>query len=120
MNIEIHRINDLNVAELVSSEIIIKDIDSGIELLGDLYYQDLDRVLVHEKNITPDFFDLKNCMAGEILQKFANYRVRLAMVGDFSKYTGNSIKAFIHESNRGHQVNFLPSRSEALKILSTK
>ena len=39
-------------------------------------------MIIHEKNITPEFFDLKNRMAGEILQKFSNYRIRLAIVGD--------------------------------------
>ncbi|MDD4645730.1 MAG: DUF4180 domain-containing protein [Bacteroidales bacterium] len=47
-----------------------------------LYYHGFDRMIIHEKNITPEFFDLKNRMAGEILQKFSNYRIRLAIVGD--------------------------------------
>lgn len=57
-------------------------------------------------------------MAGEILQKFSNYRVRLAIVGDFSKYTRKSIKDFIYESNNGKQVNFVPSIPDALKVLT--
>ncbi|MCK7528774.1 MAG: DUF4180 domain-containing protein [Ignavibacteriales bacterium] len=30
-----------------------------------------------------DFFDLKTGIAGEILQKFSTYNVRLAILGDF-------------------------------------
>jgi hypothetical protein len=99
MKIETHQINDTKIAEVISADIIIKNAEDGLDLLGNLYYQDFDRIILHEKNIIPDFFDLKNGMAGEILQKFSNYRVRLAIVGDFIQYTGKSIKDFMYESN---------------------
>ena len=118
MRIEKHNIKDTNIAELISDNIIIQKNEDGFDLLGNLYYQGFDKVIIHEKNITSDFFDLKNKMAGEILQKFSNYRVRLAIVGDFSKYTRKSIKDFIYESNNGKQINFVPSISKALKVLT--
>ncbi|HLV64060.1 MAG TPA: DUF4180 domain-containing protein [Galbibacter sp.] len=118
MEIETHNINDIKIAEVISTDSIIKNASDGLDLLGNLYYQGFDKIITHEKNITPDFFDLKNGMAGEILQKFSNYRVRLAIVGDFSKHTGKSINDFIYESNNGRQVNFVTSQSEAIKVLS--
>ena len=68
--------------------------------------------------MTPAFFELKNGMAGEILQKFSNYRVRLAIVGDFSRYTSKSINDFILESNKTGHINFVPTVTEALLKLS--
>jgi hypothetical protein len=118
MEIETHNVNDSKIAELVSDELIINTIEDGLDLLGNLYYQDFDKIIIHEKNITSDFFDLKNGIAGEILQKFSNYRVRLAIVGDFTKYTGKSVNDFIYESNKGKQVIFVSSVTEGLKILS--
>ena len=91
MKFETHHINDTQIAEVISDEIIIIKTDDGIDLLGNLYYQGFDRIINNEKNITPAFFDLKNGIAGEILQKFSTYRVRLAIVGDFSKYTSKSL-----------------------------
>lgn len=120
MNIETHIINNTRIAELNSANIIIGSAEDGLNLLGNLYYQDFDRIIIFEKNITPDFFDLKNGMAGEILQKFSNYRIRLAIVGDFTKYTSTSIHHFINESNRAGQINFVTLLSEALRILSKK
>jgi hypothetical protein len=120
MKIEAHNINDTEIAEVISDDTIINKSEDGLDLLGNLYYQGFDKILIHEKNITPNFFDLKNGMAGEILQKFSNYRVRLAIVGDFSKYTSKSLNDFIYESNKGRQINFLTSQTEALKILSDK
>ena len=68
--------------------------------------------------MTADFFDLKSGIAGEILQKFSNYRIRLAIVGDFSKYTNKSLKDFIYESNKGGQINFVDSQLDAINVLS--
>lgn len=118
MKIEVYDLNGVKIAELISDEIIINNIEDGTDLLGNLYYEGFDRVILHEKNITSDFFDLKSRIAGEILQKFSNYRVRLAIVGDFSKYDSKSLADFIYESNEGRHINFVSLRTEAMDILS--
>lgn len=118
MKIKKHEINTISIAEVISDEAIINSAQEGLDLLGDIYYQGFDKVIIYEKNITPDFFDLKTKIAGDILQKFSNYRVQLAIVGDFSKYTGKSIKDFIFESNKTRHINFVGSLEEALAKLS--
>jgi hypothetical protein len=118
MKIETHYVNDTKIAEVISDFYVIDKIEDGIDLLGNLYYQGFDKIVIHEKSITPDFFDLKTGIAGEILQKFSTYRVRLAIVGDFSNRSSKSLSEFIYESNKGRQVNFVSSSDEALKILS--
>jgi hypothetical protein len=118
MHIRSHNINGITIAEVTSDQIIIRQTDDALDLMGNMYYQGFDRIIIHEKDITADFFDLKNKMAGEILQKFSNYRIRLAIVGDFSKFTSKSLGDFIYESNRGKQVHFAPSVGEALDALA--
>jgi len=113
MKIEIHEQDGIKIAEVIADKVLISDAEEGMQILVDLYYQDFDRIILHEKNISADFFDLKSKLAGEILQKFSNYRVRLAIVGDFSKYPGQSIKDFIFESNKGRHINFLTSLADA-------
>ena len=120
MKIKTHDINETKIAELISEDTLINNIEDGLDLLGNLYYQDFDKIIIYDKNITHDFFDLKSGIAGEILQKFSNYRVRLAIVVDFSKYTSKSVNDFIYESNKGKQINFVTSQSEAIKILTNK
>jgi len=115
MKIETHTTQNINIAEVISEEIIIKDAADGLDLLGNLYYQGFDKVIIHKQNITPDFFDLKNGIAGEILQKFSNYRIGLSIVGDFSTFESKSIKDFIYESNKSKHINFLSSTAEALQ-----
>jgi hypothetical protein len=118
MNIEHHIINDTKIAEVISDDTIINKAADGLDLLGNLYYQGFDKIVIHEKNIIPDFFDLKSGMAGEILQKFSTYRVRLAIVGDFSKYKSKSLNDFIYESNKGRHINFVASTAKAIEIFS--
>jgi hypothetical protein len=114
MKLETHIKNNTKIAEIVAEEILINSIEDGAQLLVDVYYQDFDRIILYEKNITPLFFDLKNGIAGEILQKFSNFRVRLAIVGDFEKYESKSVKDFIFESNKNRQINFVNSLEEGL------
>ena len=120
MQIATHHINGAKIAEVLSADTLIKTLEDGLDLLGNLYYQDFDKIVMQEHHITPEFFDLKNGLAGEILQKFSNFRVQLAVVGDFTSYPGKSIRDFIYESNKKGQINFVSSTAEALRILSIK
>ena len=106
-----HKNDGLTFLEIRSEEQFINNVQDVLDLFGELYGQYYD-------GITHDFFDLQTKLAGEILQKFSNYRIRLVIVGDWSKYTSRSLEAFITESNRGKTVNFSSSPTEALKLLS--
>jgi hypothetical protein len=114
-SIKEHIQNGIRVAEVISNKVIINGSDDALELMGNMYYQGFDKIIMYQKNITPDFFDLKNKMAGDILQKFSNYHMGLAIIGDFATIPSKSLKDFIYESNKGKHVNFLPSVNEALK-----
>jgi len=118
MDVLIHEINDIKIAEILSDAILISNTEEGLQILVDIYYQDIDKIILHEKNFIPEFFDLKTGIAGEILQKYSNYKVRLAIVGDFSKFQSKSLKDFIFESNKQKRVNFTESVEEALQRLS--
>ena len=113
-----HQTDGLTFLEIRSEEQFINNVQDVLDLFGELYGQYYDGIILYERNITHNFFDLQTKLAGEILQKFSNYRIRLVIVGDWSKYTSRSLEAFITESNRGKTVNFSSSPTEALKLLS--
>ena len=118
MELKGHLINGKSVGEVISQAPVITTIEDGIDLLGNVYYQGFDAVILHEKDIATRFFDLKTKMAGEILQKFSNYRMPLIIVGDFGKYESKSLQDFIRESNQGKQVSFVASVEEAIMKIS--
>lgn len=113
-----HTVHDQRIAEIRGEGILIHGPQDSLDLLGDLYYQGFDGIILHEKNITPDFFNLKSGLAGEMLQKYSNYRVRLAIVGDFSNHTSQSIVDFMRESNRQGHILFTTTLAEALEKLA--
>ncbi len=53
-----------------------------------------------------------------MLQKFVNYRFRIAVYGDFSKDTSKPLKDFIRESNRGMDVFFTDNLEQAVEKLA--
>ncbi len=118
MRLEVIKINQTEIAEIISDELVIQNVAEATDLLGNIYYQGYDQVIIYEKNISPEFFDLKTKIAGEILQKFSMYRIRLFIVGDVSRYENKSLKDFIFESNKGKHVNFLSSREAVVEAFS--
>ncbi len=110
-DIRIHRDGDGAVAEIIGDGILLKSAAEGRDLLFAAAAKGAGWVAIHEANIAPEFFDLRSGLAGEVLQKFVNYRARLAIVGDISRYTDRSeaLAALVRESNRGRDVRFVPS-----------
>lgn len=116
MNIQVHKVNDIEIAEIISDDIVFHNAEEALDLIGNVYYQGFNFIIIHKKNLATDFFDLRNGMAGDILQQFSNFRVRLTLVGDFTLFDSKSLKDFIFESNKGNQINFVPSIEGALKF----
>lgn len=80
---------------------------------------DCDRIIVDKAIVPEEFFDLSTGLAGSILQKFVNYRMKIAFVGNFSIYQSKSLRDFIYESNKGKDVFFVDSEEQALEKLSS-
>ncbi|MFJ1440534.1 DUF4180 domain-containing protein [Capnocytophaga canimorsus] len=112
MEIKTHHKNSSKIAEILSEKVILTSVDDALDLIGNLSYQGFSQIIIHEKNISTDFFDLKTKIAGDILQKFTQYQMPLIIVGDFSKYESKSLNDFIFESNKGKQINFITSISD--------
>ena len=84
------------------------------------HYQGSDSLIIHERNLPAEFFDLKTGLAGDILQKFSTYQGRLAIIDDFTKYESKSLNDFIYESNKGRRINFVATLAEAETALASK
>lgn len=115
--IEFVHIDGIKIARVISNATLIRNTQDAVDLMGDCWYNGAVGIVMNEENIVADFFDLKTGIAGEILQKFSNYNVRLAIVGDFDKYKSKSIRDFIFESNKHRHINFVSSVDEAQERL---
>ena len=115
MEIKIHMIDDRKIAEIISDNIVLQTVEDAVDLIGNMSYQGFDKLIIHEENMISDFFELKNKIAGNILQKFSQYSMPLAIIGDFEKYESKSLNDFIFESNKGKQINFVTTIEDGLK-----
>lgn len=91
-------------------------IGSGGDFLDLVANLDFDTLILHRDDFDESFFNLSTGVAGDILQKASNYRIRLAIVGDFSKLDSKALADFVYESNRVKQIIFVESVEKALEI----
>ena len=120
MKIEIKTNNNIPVAVVYHDTPVITDVQSALELMMTVKYQtNCTNIAINKEAFADTFFTLSTCLAGEILQKFINYGIRIAIYGDFSKYTSKPLKDFIYESNNGNDIFFQPDCAQAVNKLST-
>ena len=111
--------NAVKIAIVNSDAPIINDGQSAVNFgLSIVYEHDCRNIAVNKAAVSENFFKLSTGVAGEITQKFVNYRIRLAIIGDFSVYTSKPLHDFIYESNNGRHLYFAEDEDEAIDWLS--
>lgn len=92
----------------------LKSEREALDLIGEARSSGAELVLVPVERLTEDFFQLKTGLAGQIIQKFVTYRVRLVILGDISQHVAQSraLHDFVYEANRGNQVWFMTNLQE--------
>ena len=115
-----HEIEKKVIAELTDENFVISDVQDAVDLMGNVSFSGYSRIIIREKNLAADFYRLHTGLAGEILQKFSNYRIKLAIIGDFSEYKSKSLQDFIRESNKGNSIFFVENIDEAFVRLTVK
>ncbi|MBP6545448.1 MAG: DUF4180 domain-containing protein [Phenylobacterium sp.] len=79
------------------------------DIIGDAYGADVAVIALPAARLADEVFDLRTRLAGEFVQKFVNYGVALAIVGDISAHVAAStaLRDFVTESNRGRHLWFV-------------
>lgn len=120
MEITLQPVGSHMAAIVTTEETLFADAQAALDLMATAKYEaaaPIDAMILDKRNIAEDFFVLRTRLAGEVLQKFINYSMKLAIIGDFSGYTSKSLADFIRESNRGKDIFFVGTRAEALRAL---
>ncbi len=78
--------------------------------------------IVPVQALSEDFFRLKTRVAGEIVQKFVTYHLRLVILGDISKHLSESsaLRDFVYECNAGPHIWFVANIEELRRRLSPR
>jgi Domain of unknown function (DUF4180) len=75
-------------------------------------------LLLNEGDLAPSFFDLKSGLAGELFQKFVNYRVPLALVVTDPAVYGERFVELAREHRSHHMVRMFQDRNAASEWLA--
>ena len=119
MKMEIIKEKEGLVAVVLGEQKLITDAQSALDLAMTVKYETgAQRFAIPKKLVAEDFFILSSGMAGEILQKYINYQIKMAVWGDFSRYTSKPLHDFIYESNQGRDFFFVETREEAVQRLA--
>ena len=70
-------------------------------------------LILTEAELSPAFFDLHSGIAGEFLQKFTNYRMRVAIVLPDPAAHGPRWKELAYEHRKHALIRFVPTRADA-------
>ncbi|MBM7037154.1 DUF4180 domain-containing protein [Vibrio ulleungensis] len=118
MEIKLINIDGVTICEVSANGTVVNNLNDALDLIGNVSYQGSRKLVVRTEHLAIEFFDLKTKLAGEILQKFSNYDMQLAIVGENSHFNSTALKSFIVECNRGNRILFEESREVALEALA--
>ena len=114
--------NGIRVLHVPAEGPAIATPDDASDLVGDAWAHQASLVAVPVERLDPKFFRLKSGIAGELMQKLVNYRLRLAVVGDIAEHVAKSdaLRDFVWESNRGEQIWFVENEAALAEKLAPR
>ncbi len=74
-------------------------------------------LILTEGDLAEEFFDLRSGLAGELFQKFMNYKLRVAIVIQDPNAYGERFSEFAYEHASHSLIRFVRSKDEAERWL---
>ncbi|GAA4940077.1 uncharacterized protein DUF4180 [Actinomycetospora succinea] len=95
----------------------IGDEAGALDVIGQTYGTEVDVVAIPVERLDPAFAQLSSGVAGAIVQKFVNYRLRLVVVGALGETSG-PVDDWVREANEGRELWFVADLAELEQRLS--
>ena len=99
--------------ECLPGEWRVKSERDALDLMVTCAENETEQLMLHAENLTDDFYRLRTGLAGDILQKFANYHIRVAAVIPLELVNQSRFKEMVQEANRGNQFRVFQTREKA-------
>ncbi len=114
MSYAVLQVHDLRLVVFAEAGPLLKDENDVSLFIAPAFEHEAGMIALPVNRLDAAFFQLKNGIAGAVLQKFINYRLRVALLGDITPWLAqsNALQDLVREANRGEQVWFLPSLAE--------
>jgi PadR family transcriptional regulator AphA len=113
MNTRLVTINGCSYVDCLPGEPRLAGESEALDLVAACGEHRTHRLMLHEDNLTEDFYQLRTGVAGAVLQKFVNYFIRVAAVLPAERVNQGRFAEMVLESNRGNQFRVFQSRQLA-------
>jgi hypothetical protein len=113
---------DTRIVQWPVSGLKVETAAQANDLIGEAWGQDASWVAVPVDAFAPEVFQLKTRILGEITQKFANYRLGLAIIGDIpaALLQSQALQDYIREANQGGSIWFVASFADLTARLEAR
>ena len=81
----------------------------AIELVSACISNDTGNLLLHERSVSPDFFNLRTGLAGAVLNKFQIYNIKIALIIEDMELLEGRFGELVMESNKGNEFRVYDS-----------
>jgi hypothetical protein len=112
----------------MADQLVLPDIGPPVtratfrDVMGDAFSLGVDTVVIPVERLDAAFYDLRSGVAGDIVQSFVNYHLRLVVLGPLppAAMSSGSFPAFVSEANRGSQTWFVETAEELQRRLAER
>lgn len=113
MNYAVIEKNGRKYIECASAETPIRNEQNALDLIAACFENNINLLMLHVEALADDFFKLRTGLAGNILQKFINYHIKVSVVVTDNQKVKGKFKEFSNESNKGNSFRVFDSKNEA-------
>ena len=95
----------------------VVDLDDALSIVAAGYEMNTNRVLLRDRQLPAEFFELQTRFAGEFIQKLVNYQITVACVFENGRPFSDRFRDYIGEAKRGRQFRSFTNEGEAIAWL---
>jgi hypothetical protein len=106
-----------NFIECLPDPTPLSSAQNALDLVGGCGEYGVSRLLIPEGCLSEDFYNLKTGLAGEVLLKFSNYRIKAAAVIPNETVGKGKFYEFALETNRGRDFRIFQDYQKAVDWL---
>ncbi len=113
MNYHLREKNNQKYLVILSAGKPLASEQDALDIVGACMEYEVSQVLIHASALADDFFDLSSRLAGNILLKLGNYRVKTVVVLDDGQKLTEKFEEFMAETNRGTSFAVFRDKEDA-------
>ena len=117
MNYKIIEIENKKYIELLSTNESISSENDALDLIALCWEHGTNALMIHYTALSEDFFNLRTKVAGNIIQKFVNYGIKVTAIVPQETIQKGRFKEMAMETNKGNHFRLYESKEEAEKWL---